>query len=63
MWEGFRFTYEQRDLSGKLFIRSKLLSLKMSEEQKLEDLLMKFDTLLNKLRFAGVELKKLTFAR
>lgn len=48
----------KEDLSNKLFLRRKLMLIKMNEGEKLEDFLSKFDHLLCQLKSSGTEVKE-----
>lgn len=58
MWKSLKDMYERKGLSGLLFLRRKLMSMKMKENEKLEDFLMKFDHILCKLKTSGAEIKE-----
>lgn len=58
MWTSLQDVYEKRSLSGKLFLRRKLMSMKMNEGEKLEDFLSKFDHVVCQLKSSGAEIKE-----
>lgn len=58
MWTSLQEVYEKRSLSGKLFLRRKLMSMKMNEEEKLDDFLSKFEHVLCQLKSSGAEVKE-----
>lgn len=58
MWISLQDIYEKRSLSGKLFLRRKLMSMKMNEEEKLDDFLSRFEHVLCQLKSSGAEIKE-----
>lgn len=58
MWKSLQDVYEKRSLSGKLFLRRKLMSMKMNEREKLKEFLSKFDHVLCQLKSSGAEIKE-----
>lgn len=58
MWKSLKDIYERKGLSGQLFLRRKLMSMKMRENEKLEDFLIKFDHILCQLKTSGAEVKE-----
>lgn len=58
MWKSLRDIYEKKGLSGQLFLRRKLMSMKMEENEKLEDFILKFDRVLCQLKTSGAEMKE-----
>lgn len=57
MWRSLKDIYEKKGLSGQLFLRRKLMSMKMEENEKLEDFLLKFDRILCQLKTSGAEIR------
>ena len=58
MWKSLKDIYEKKGLSGQLFLRRKLMSIKMEENEKIEDFLLKFDRVLCQLKTSGAEIKE-----
>lgn len=58
MWKSLKDMYERKGLSRQLFLRRKLMAMKMKENEKLEDFLMKFDHILCQLKTLGAEIKE-----
>lgn len=58
MWITLQNVYEKRSLSGKLFFRRKLMSMKMNEGENLNDFLSKFEHVLCQLKSSGAEVKE-----
>lgn len=58
MWKSLKDIYEKKGLSGQLFLRRKLMSMKMEENEKIEDFLLKFNRVLCQLKTSGAEIKE-----
>lgn len=58
MWISLQDVYEKRSLSGKLFLRRKLMSMKMNEGEKLDDFISRFEHVLCQLKSSGAEVKE-----
>lgn len=58
MWKAFEEVYEKKGLPGQMFLRRKLLSLKMGENEDMECFLTQFEDLKNKIVAAGGEMKE-----
>lgn len=57
-WISLEDVYEKRSLSGKLFLRRKLMSMKMNEGEKLDDFISRFEHVLCQLKSSGAEVKE-----
>lgn len=57
MWMALCETYEKKGLCAKLMLKRKLISLKMSDEDNLDEFILKFEQVLEELKLADVTLE------
>lgn len=55
MWKCLESLYEQKGLSGQLYLKRKLMSLKLNEGEDLEEFMLKFDNVLYQLKATGAD--------
>lgn len=58
MWKCFEELYEQKGLTGQLFLKRKLMQLKLSEGEDLDKFLLQFDNTVYQLKATGAEIKE-----
>ncbi|KAF2883951.1 hypothetical protein ILUMI_22209 [Ignelater luminosus] len=57
MWKSLEERYEKKGLPGQLVLRRKFMTLKMEEDQVLDEFLINFDALVRQLKVTGTEIK------
>lgn len=57
MWEALEDKYEKKGLVGQLFLKKKLLSLKLKEGDSLDKYIQKFEKIVRQLKCSGAEMK------
>lgn len=53
MWDALKTMYEKKGMPGQLFLRKKLLSMKLGEDDDLNEFISNFDEVLRQLKAAG----------
>lgn len=56
MWETLREKYEKKGLPGQLYLKKKLLSMKLQEEECLEAFILQFEEVTRKLKCSGAKI-------
>lgn len=57
MWESLKEMYQKKGLPGQLFLRRKLITMKLNEGENLEEFILRFEQVLHQLRATGAEMK------
>lgn len=57
MWKTLKDKYEKKGLTGQLFLKKKLLNMKLNENESVEKFISDFDEIVRQLKSAGEEIK------
>jgi hypothetical protein len=58
VWSALKATFERKGVANRMFLRRQLLTLKMKDEEDLQEHLLKFDKILRELRSAGAKMEE-----